>query len=276
MFKDKLIYDGSVPADGDSVAAFLHASLKLTSTTVGGMEALDVNIASPISVAVDLDGFYVDPDNATPDTVGSILHERGAAPDETSLTFRPTGGSPDSDSIDPANVFSEDSNSFLHGWTGTAWERVKSTSGKLLSTIDGNVADDGVDSGNPIKVGSRAVSGALTAVSTTGDRADLLSDLYRRIWVNDTPNVAGSNAAVSVDTTSGGVALFASPLAGRRRVQIYNLGGKAIFYGFGTVSAANGIRLPGGANAFFDLGPDLALKAISESGTQDVRVLQLA
>jgi hypothetical protein len=104
----------------------------------------------------------------------------------------------------------------------------------------------------------------------------LISDLYRRVWVNTAPNISGSNAAVSVDTTAGGVALFASPLAGRRRVVIKNMGNKAIALGFGTVTFANGIPLAGGANVEMELGPDLALKAIAESGAQDVRVLQLA
>jgi hypothetical protein len=52
--KDKLIYDGTTPADGDSVAAFLHGSGgKLTSTNVGGKEALDVNVANAIEVSID-------------------------------------------------------------------------------------------------------------------------------------------------------------------------------------------------------------------------------
>jgi hypothetical protein len=114
-------------------------------------------------------------------------------------------------------------------------------------------------------------------VSATDDRADQISDLYRRTWVNTSANIAGSNAAVSVDTTAGGVALFASPLAGRRVAQVQNLGSKAIFIGFGTVTSANGLRVAAGATeTLTDFGPDLALKAIAESGTQNVRVLQLA
>jgi hypothetical protein len=72
------------------------------------------------------------------------------------------------------------------------------------------------------------------------------------------------------------VALFASPLAGRTRVEIQNLGNKAIFVGFGTVTAVNGTRIAAGGTMSQELGPDLALKAIADSGTQDVRVLQLA
>lgn len=272
LSKDKLIYDGSTPSDGDSVAAFLRTSAgALTSTGAAG--ALDVNITNAISV--DADGVYSG-GNTNPDNIGIIGHVRGAAPADTDQTLRLTGGNPSSDNIDPANVFALDTMSFMHGWDGSAWDRVGVSSGALNVAPLGNVADDAVDSGNPVKIGSRAVSGALTAVSATGDRADLLSDLYRRIWVNDQPNVSGSNAAVSVDTTAGGVALFASPLAGRKKVEVQNLGNKAIFIGFGTVSDTNGIRVAAGATYTTALGPDLALKAIAESGTVDCRVLQLA
>lgn len=274
LSKDKLIYDGTTPSDGDSVAAFLHATNKLTSTTIGPIEALDVNIANTINV--DLNGVYDAGTNPTPDTVGAIVHTRAAAPDATNQTFRTTGGAASSDAVVAADVQALDTNGFLMGYNGTTWDRLLATSGQLQVRPFGNVADDGADTGNPVKVGSRAVSGALTAVSTTGDRADLLSDLYRRVWVNTAPNVSGSNAAVSVDTTAGGVAVFASPLAGRRLVEVQNLGSKAVYIGFGTVSAANGTRVAAGATYSTELGPDLALKAIAESGTQDVRVLQLA
>lgn len=277
LSKDKLVYVSATPADGDSVAAFLHATLKLTSTTVGGSEALDVNLVSPITVDTDVKGIYDVSTNPTPDSVGLIAHTRGAT-DDTTQVERLTSASPSADGIVSADVDGIDSNSFLMGYNGTTWDRLLATSGKLqtISSVVGDVADDAADSGNPIKVGTRALSGALAAVSTTGDRADMISDLYRRLRVNNTPNVAGSNAAVAVDTTVGGVAVFASPLAGRVKAEVQNLGSKAIYIGFGTVSAVNGTRIAAGATYTTDIGPDLALKAIAESGSQDVRVLQLA
>lgn len=269
--KDKLVYDSTTPGDGDSVAAFLRVgAIELTATGT----ALDVNITNAIAVA--LDGLYDVGTNPTPDTVGSIIRTRGATPGVAAQVEPVTGATLAADALVAANVHGLDVGAFAHIFNGATWDRARGTAGALNVLPAGAVADDGVDAGNPVKVGSRAVSGALVAVSTTGDRADLLSDLYRRIWVNDTPNVAGSNAAVVVDTTVGGVAVFAAPLAGRRTVQIQNLGSKAVFLGFGTVTAANGIRVAAGATETIDIGPDLALKAIAESGSQDVRVLQLA
>lgn len=273
LSKDKLIYDSTTPSDGDSVAAFLRTSAgALTSTGAAG--ALDVNITNAISV--DADGVYSG-GNTNPDNIGIIGHVRSATPADTDQTLRLTGGNPSSDDINPANVFALDTMSFLHGWDGSAWDRIGVSGGALNVSPLGNVADDAVDSGNPVKIGSRAVSGALTAVSASGDRADLLSDLYRRIWVNTAPNIAGSNAAVSITDAAGGTSVFASPLPGRRRVLVQNLDNKAIYLGFGTVTQANGIRVASNASWSDELGPNIDLKAISEAGeTADVRGFQIA
>lgn len=298
--KDKLIYDGTTPADGDRVAAFLHATLKLTSTTVGGSEALDVNVVA-ITGQYAEDDAHVSGDLGTQmlgvrsDAGGSLVSADG---DYSPFSIDANGRLRVAADIDVVSGFekAEDA-AHASGDIGAYVLAVRQDTlsasaadgdyasfkldalGRLWTAaqVSGDVADDAADSGNPLKTGTRAVSGALAAVSATGDRADSISDLYRRHWVNTSANIAGSNAAVSVDTTAGGIAVFASPLAGRRKVQVQNLGNKAIFIGFGTVTAANGMRIAGGATQTLeDFGPDLALKAIAESGTQDVRVLQLA
>lgn len=307
LSKDKLIYDGTTPADGDSVAAFLHATNKLASAAVNsneslytiaalndgtgtaitstagtgaytGKQGIDVSLISPISVAVDLNGIYDVSTNPTPDNVGLITFSRAASPGLSDQIQKNTGAAASSDSVVAANVHGQDVNAFGMIFNGTTWDRMRGTAGVVDVNATSAVADDAVDSGNPMKVGSRAAFGSLlAAISTTGDRADLISDDYRRIWVNMAPNAGGSNAAVAVDTTVGGVPLFATPLAGRQRVTVQNLSAnKAIYLGFGTVSAANGIRVAGGATWTEMLGKNQVLKAIAESGSQDVRVLQLA
>lgn len=50
----------------------------------------------------------------------------------------------------------------------------------LLVTPGGNVAHDAADSGNPVKVGGKATSG-LPAEVSSGDRADLVTDLHGRL-----------------------------------------------------------------------------------------------
>ena len=137
-------------------------------------------------------------------------------------------------------------------------------------------ADDAADDENPLKIGYRAhdTAAALGAVSADGDKANAISDLYRRIMINDAPNIGSANVSVSVDTTAGGVAL--PILAGRTRVMIQNTGAKDIFIGTGTVTASNGMKVAKGATMSLECGEAIALKAIAASGTQDVRVFELA
>lgn len=276
LSKDKLIYDSTTPSDGDSVAAFLRvAAGALTSTGAAG--ALDVNVTNALAIAVDLDGDYDGTTNLTPDSVGTLVHDRAAAPAVADQNKRTTGGAASSDAVVAANVHGADANAFGMIFNGTTWDRMRGTSGSLNVSPIGAVADDGVDSGNPVKIGSRAVSGALTAVSASGDRADLLSDLYRRIWINASPNIAGSNASVTVDDTAGGTVLFASVLASRTKVLIKNTDNKPLYIGFGTVTTANGLPIESGASWYADLGPDLVLKGIRDTGESGtVKVMQFA
>jgi len=298
IFKDRIDYD---PTDGDAidqirsyvstasglltstlvgsdesldVAAYLRdaAGTLFTGTTEGADHGLDVNVINDITAECDLDGLYNVSTNPDPDNVGMIAHVRNAAPGDAQQTFRPTGDNPDSDAIPPANVFALDVNSFLKGWNGTNWERIASSSGAI--GVGGNVADDAADAGNPLKVGSRTVDAALTEVSAAGDRADLLSDMYRRIYVNDAPNVAMGYGAASVTTTAAAVVAANS---GRRRIMVQNLGKEDIFLGAdASVTSSNGIRVSRNAAFEMPLGENVPLFAIAASGTPDVRYMQVA
>jgi hypothetical protein len=145
--------------------------------------------------------------------------------------------------------------------------------GALYTSPVGNVADDAADSGNPIKVGSRAESGALTAVAD-GDRADLLSDSFRRIYVNNSSNISVEDTAVLVGTSA--TALPASNLTGRKKIYVQNLANAPIFLGGSGVTTSNGIRIAAGAVWEDEVGDDVNLFAIKAAGTADVRVLELA
>ena len=56
-------------------------------------------------------------------------------------------------------------------------------SGRILSVVEGNVANDAVDSGNPVKIGGVASSAALPAVAA-GDRVNAWFDLEGRLVVS--------------------------------------------------------------------------------------------
>ena len=144
---------------------------------------------------------------------------------------------------------------------------------KVAADLTSSVADDAADSGNPIKVGGRGVDGALTALSASNDRFDLLGDLYRRVYVNASPNVGTSHEAASVTTTAAEV--LGTPLGGRTHVTVQNLGDAAVYIGNSSgVTSANGIQIPPCSSATFEWGEDLDMFLIAASGTQDVRLLE--
>jgi hypothetical protein len=147
----------------------------------------------------------------------------------------------------------------------------------VAAAISGDVADDDPDSGNPLKVGSRAVDGALTAISASNDRADLLSDMYRRIWVNPSANISLQSSAVAIDDTAGGTELAATPLAGRRKLLIQNQGNGEVYIGQTGVTTATGVELRRRTSLELEIGEDVNIFAICDTGeTADLRVLEIA
>ena len=148
---------------------------------------------------------------------------------------------------------------------------------KVAADLTSSIADDSADAGNPIKVGGRGVDQgtALTALSATNDRYDLLGDLYRRTWVNKSANIAIQNSAATVTTTAAEV--LATPLAGRQTVTIQNRGNQSVFIGDdNTVTSATGIEVPSRSSATYDLGEAINIFMIADSGSQDVRLLEVA
>lgn len=301
--KDQLIFDAADPADSDQVGSRILAGTdgdQIASQTIGGSEwlqvasalfdgtgnaisstagALNVNISSG-SLGVDLDGVYDGGSNTNPDNVGIIAHVRNATPGDAQQTLRLTGAAASSDNVDPANTLALDVNSFLMGWDGAAWDRISVSSGAIQANISANlVADDAADAGGSLKVGGRAIdqSSALTALSAASDRGDLLMDLYRRVWVNDSCNVGITNTAVSVDTTVGGVLLPATARAGRKRMIIQNTSAtQEVYLGASGVTTSSGLVLGRKSSVELDLGEGVAIYGITGASTANVRVLELA
>lgn len=147
---------------------------------------------------------------------------------------------------------------------------------KVAAELSSDVADDAADSGNPIKVGGRALdqSAALGAVSAANDRFDLVGDLYRRVFINDAPNIGVAAAAVTVGTTE--VALPTTALAGRTRMMIQNNGDKPLFVGPTGVTAATGIEISKNSTLSLEVGESIGLFGISTQAGQDIRVFELA
>jgi len=145
--------------------------------------------------------------------------------------------------------------------------------GALWVAPVGNVADSIADSENPVKVGTKVMQ-TLAAVPLNGDRANMISDMYRRLYVFDAPNRLVAAATVSVGLTA--VPLPGTALAGRTRVSIQNRGNKAIFVGPAGVTVAAGTEVGAGGAITLEAGDQCLLYAISTVASQDVRVLELA
>lgn len=113
-----------------------------------------------------------------------------------------------------------------------------------------------------------------SSTSASGDYQSFKTDALGRLYSNDS-NQTMAHAAVPVLITATDLA--ATDLVNRKRILIQNLGSKKIYIGKdSSVTTANGIELFAGASMELDIGPAVNVHAISSSGTQDVRVMELA
>ena len=143
------------------------------------------------------------------------------------------------------------------------------------SKFDGQV-DDGTDpSDRAVKIGARVFDLPLTTVGATDVRVDLAADSYRRLFINDSPNIGLLVSQNSVGLSSE--LLVAAALGGRRRMLIQNNADCAIYAGHdSSVSASNGFTIPGGDTLSLEIGDGLSLWVIADEAASDVRVMELA
>lgn len=288
---ERLLFDRSDVAGSPQLGAHLlgDSSAVITSHAVSSDEGLDVYLLNTsievtasdldirsLNVATDGDHVYI------MDSTGAnalAIDASGYITANINGTVTVQATQLDIDDLD----YTTDSVTAHQGGTwvsqisdGTDTLEINTDGSINVNLTDDGIADDEADSGNPFKVGSRSyfASSALTALSASGDRADLLSDAYRRIYINDAPNVGINNAAVSVGLTE--VALPTTALAGRTRILIQNNGEKPLFVGKTGVSTSNGIEVAKGGTLSLEAGQGLALFGVSTAAAQDIRVLELA
>lgn len=300
LSKDKLILDTTALDDSDNVGAFVRASdgTLITHTTSGGKQALDVNIvASPDSGIFAEDSPHTSGDNGQ--FILAVRHDANTAMVDTDGDYSPL--QTDSQgrlkvaavvSVEPSDAeYAEDSAS-ADGETLIAvaavrqdalasslstdgdhgWLKLDARGAMWVAPV-GTVADGTADNERPVKVGARALAGPLAATAS-GNRVDMIADLYRRLYVNTSANVAILAAAASVTDTA---AIIAAALGGRRTIMVSNRGNKAIYIGSAAVTAAAGFVVSAGATISVDLGQNVDLYAIADTGvTVACRVLQLA
>jgi hypothetical protein len=292
--KDKLVFDvtdANTIAASDSVGAFVRdAAGALITSTLNQLtkQSLDVNITN--AIAVDLDGIYNVSTNPTPDNVGIVAFTRALTPGLAEQGFLPTGAVP-SDAVVNANIHALDINSFLMGYNGTTWDRLKSTSGDLNSHIT-NTSIAVTQSTSPWVVSATNLDiRDLTHVSdsvrlgdgtnfftSTSENSDVALDVHisnSSIAVSDAALADAGIACVAKAVSTSG-ALLASQLTGRKYLFVQNLGSREIYVGPSGVSSSSGLRLSPSSVGEFRLGSSQSLHAVSAGGTQDCRLLELA
>ena len=158
-------------AVSDSVAAWLSDGSGNAITSTAG--ALDVNLKSPVTVDVDLDGIYNVTTNPAPDSAGAIYHTRAATLDETVQVERTTAGAVASIlAADLSDINALDVNAFIYALNDNGDMvnfNIDSTSGGLDVNIVGFEA--------PVEVNDAALANTaiLTGANTLGvaDTAEL-------------------------------------------------------------------------------------------------------
>jgi hypothetical protein len=299
--KGQLIADPAVVLDGDSVVSFLRDGAGNVLTSTSG--ALDVNIdnASIVVTATNLDirdlAFATDSVDVSGSAVsitGTVAVTQSTSPwvvSATDLDIRDLAFATDSVTAHQGGTWSVTatatdfdirdlthvSDSVRIG-DGTDFLAVNADGSINVTgsfSINGQYAEDSAHVSGNVGLYNLAVRADAPAVATSadGDYASQTVDAYNRSWVNTGANVSLSNGAASVTTTS---ALLVAASAGRRKILVQNNGSKKIYLGASGVTTSSGIVIPAGADLELEIGPALALHAVADSGTQDVRYLQTA
>lgn len=248
---DKVLFDPAAADDTHNVGAYVRSAdgTLITHTTIGLIEALDVNIAGASNLGIfDEDSAHNSGDKGQHvlavrnDTPGSLVSADG---DYAPLQVDADGRLRVFASLDSASVAEK--------------------------------AEDAAHVSGDVGSFSLAVRQDTPASSTSadGDYQAFKSDAQGRLWVNDSP-VTGNYGAVSVGDTA--TDLFATDLANRKFVIIQNVGNKSIWVGMdNSVTTLNGVEIAPGSSAEFKGAAAINWHAIAPTGqTVDVRVMQFA
>lgn len=303
--KHKILFDttdAETIAASDSIGAFLRSAdgTLLTHTTEGAKEALDVSIANT-SIAVTATDLDIRDLDAAQDSVAAWLAD-GAG---TAITS--TGGAIDvniktSDitlDVDlQAGAEKAEDSAATSGDIGNFVLAVRQDTLASSTSADGDYSAFKVNEKGELYVKDADVLAQLiSGVTVTATDLDIrdLSAAQDNVAISDGVDTLAINAdgsinvvapdsslantailasAASVTTTSA--AVLGSALASRKALTVYNNGNKMVFVGQSGVSVSNGFPLPPGSLLEMKIGAAVALHAVAENGTQNVRALELA
>lgn len=270
---NKIDFDPTTPTLTSRIGSFLLGSTGnvVTTTTVGLMEALDVNIAGGINMAYYLE----DSASASGDTVQAVALVR-----QDTLT---SSTSTDGDygtfkSNAKGELYIKDTDTLAQLVLIKSDTAAINTSTASIDTKLSSVADGSADAGNPIKFGGRAYTTATALAATAAsNRVNYATDLYRRGLVNSSNNVGWTPRVVTTVSTIA-VQLDTTPLAGRQYVLIQNRSLISIYIGSAntvTVSGATGgLEIPARGSYEVPFGAALPIWAIASVAATPVVVVE--
>lgn len=178
----------------DEIAGVLHQRVKISQGVDGS--ATDVSSAAPLQVTLANTGANTNKLLVTPDLPSGA----STAAKQPALG---TAGTASADVISIQGIAS--------------MTAVKTDGSAVTQPVAGNVAHDGADSGNPVKVGARAINAEIAAVANN-DRSDLLTDLVGKLitlpYANPENFVSGCISSAMTGTTS--TSLIGAPASGLR------------------------------------------------------------
>lgn len=300
--KTQIIVNAASIPDGDSIASYLVDSLGqlLTSTLVGGLQSLDVNVAQSVlptgaateatlatraseATVATLATEATVATLATEVTVGSILSEL------QSITFNEDDAHTTGDAGVMALAVRNDSGSVLAGTTGDYIPLTTDStgalrtiiSGTILANIEGDYAEDSahVDGDRGLFMLSvRNDNQSTTFAGTTGDYAPIATDKKGAIYTKDISNGANLQQIVTVGNLLA-VALPTAPLADRNSMFIQMLSGGKLYLGSATVTssgATRGLLLGQGGFVNLSAGPSAAIYGIADGAGKEVAVWEFA
>jgi hypothetical protein len=275
--KDILVFDTTEIDSSDQVGAHILGSsnLKITSTTVGSREALDVYIAEGINVEVDLSATEDSVQSWTHDGTGTAITSTGGALDVNITNASIAITATDLDIRDL--VYTSDSVTAHQG--GTWSNQITDGTYTLVINADGSInaaiTTTDLDIRDLTHVSDSVSLGDGTALftsTTIGSDIGLDVNIINSITANDMALTAAVNTALTNQT---GAALPTA--ANRKYLFLYNNGNKRLFVGdTATLTLANGFPISPGSYLELRAGPAVALDYIRETGgTSDLRVLEL-
>lgn len=239
MSLHRLLFDSANPAESANVGAYVRAGSDgdlISSTLVSGKEGLDAYIinASLVVTASDLD-------------IRDLTH----VSDSIKV----------GDGTDFLAIAADGSIAVTDNGSSLTVDAVNLDIRDLVAATDS--VSSWTKDGSGTSITSTLVSGKQALDVNVANSIDVDDDLA---------NTALSQAAETVTTTSG--ALITSVLASRKHVFMYNNGSKVVYLGASGVSTADGFPIFPGSLLQARIGASVAIHAVAQSGSQDVRVLQ--